>query len=128
VFLCWSITTCIRLTFSLLSTPTNMKLNLWFPIRSMFVFHSAIISIEYPRLIPSVFFYSIAVVMFMIMYSHSKYPSPWKRCKVGLFLVWNVRICYKLTLSSTWFHVECQRYTENASIRSRDWSRQDRPV
>jgi hypothetical protein len=55
--------------------------NVWFPIHSTFVFTAAVVAIECPLLIPTVFFYSIAWMLLSIGYNCSAHPDPWQRCK-----------------------------------------------
>lgn len=58
-----------------------LKLDLWFPYKSAFVFLSVMCAIENPHLIPALLFYTIALIMWATSYNYSNHPSPWKRCE-----------------------------------------------
>lgn len=67
------------------SAPTRnelIKVDLWFPLRSIAMFFCALVALDRPGLIPALIFYLVAAGMFSVSYQRSKNPSPWKRCQV----------------------------------------------
>mmetsp|Transcript_13765 Transcript_13765/g.20289 ORF Transcript_13765/g.20289 Transcript_13765/m.20289 type:complete len:1086 (+) Transcript_13765:65-3322(+) len=53
----------------------------WLPIHSIFNFITCIIAVEYPQVIPSLFFLSIAWVMLATLWFRRHNPNHWNRCK-----------------------------------------------
>jgi len=58
----------------------NKKLSVWFPIQSIVVLTAAVFCIEVPTMIPAIFLYSVAWILFSVNYHGSKHPNPWTRC------------------------------------------------
>ena len=55
--------------------------SIWCPCHSIVLFASALISMERPELIPSVFFYGVAYCLLWNNYYASHHPSPWRRVR-----------------------------------------------
>ena len=51
------------------------------PLHSMIAFVTGVLVVEYPRLIPSFYFLSIAWLLLATMMFRRHHPSPWHRCK-----------------------------------------------
>mmetsp|Transcript_435 Transcript_435/g.674 ORF Transcript_435/g.674 Transcript_435/m.674 type:complete len:828 (-) Transcript_435:139-2622(-) len=62
---------------------TNVPIlgNIWCPMHSVFVFTAAVLAIEFPLMIPTIVFYSVAWILLAIGYNSSIHPDPWQRCK-----------------------------------------------
>lgn len=66
-----------RVKFSIFSK----EFKVWFPVHSIFIFVAAVLAIEFPLVIPAIFFYSIAWGLTAIGYHSSTHPNPWQRCR-----------------------------------------------
>ena len=77
-----SFTFCAEFSDLFLSSLCRKEITVWFPIMSVVVFLSTMLVLNRPSLIPSMFFFSIATIMYFICYNRSANPSPWKRCMV----------------------------------------------
>ena len=57
------------------------QFSIWFPIHSIWLFTSAVLAFEKPKLAPPIFFFGIAWVMISLNYNYSRLPFPWDRVK-----------------------------------------------
>mmetsp|Transcript_2409 Transcript_2409/g.4473 ORF Transcript_2409/g.4473 Transcript_2409/m.4473 type:complete len:552 (+) Transcript_2409:343-1998(+) len=92
----------------------HIRFNLWFPLRSTFVFFSVMCAINNPHLIPALVFYGVAAIMWATSYSNSNHPSPWKRCE-------SVRsIVNKIINRQDFVHIQISPYEGYEASLTRD--------